>query len=352
MQLFRAGKLVQDAFYESRERHFNNNITSMVKKGDKMFIVDGPYEENSPIYFAFPDKLFKEDRDKKAMLSWLSCNDSVVHMLDITLMGLDGKAVYCVRRTSKDTALTMSAGIDCGKAEYRVRIRPELGRFDSGGLNQFDQPMPHTIHSHHLVWIKLRDGTQYALDVTGAQYGQMTPVMLYSDYAEEFMEDYQYREELGFQKQYLPASMRDDYHESDTTTLPVILELQEVNKDFDQSLREWCKISSVSVRDFLRGSQAHYDKYSRELLDYLREKTLAGVARRGKSVKLGHAAMGVEQVTAPAEVTNTNESRMAEHAEAKVTAANKKPQRVQAQGDDVAKKMAKGMMKLAALDLL
>ncbi|KAK3673966.1 hypothetical protein LTR78_006168 [Recurvomyces mirabilis] len=113
LQLFRAGKLVQDAFLQSREQPFDLCIESVKKNGHRLIMKEPKvYKKNGPIYFEFPNEMFDNERDKKAMLTWMTCSDGLAQMfnlLEAAVQGLFTKA-----------------------SEVCLQLRAELARIDDG----------------------------------------------------------------------------------------------------------------------------------------------------------------------------------------------------------------------------
>ncbi|KAK4579895.1 hypothetical protein LTR86_000096 [Recurvomyces mirabilis] len=291
------------------------------------------YKKDGPIYFEFPNEMFDNERDKKAMLTWMTCSDGIAHIFDLVQAGIEGLFIE-----ASDICLQMRAGlarIDGGRAEHS-------GRLDVDEEQQ-----------HNLFAVTVKDGTCYAVDPAGPQFGQMRPVLLWSDYKKRLVSSVQQTAPFGFQKRAWFAQAHTDPHFAmEANHLAVLLMNEEMYKHFDKSLEQWCKKSPTSMRGILRGKQAEYEAYRRQLLAFLDDEMMTVRCARSQVVKAREAVpqclrtLIADEKDAKAESTN----KEVKHGSAKGSVKKKKSRQTQPEEDEVAKKMAKGMMKLAALD--
>lgn len=92
--VFRIGSTLQKIFYVFREKLFDRAIISIKRENGKLFIYEGPVPDpvSSCDYLqAFPDHLVKNDEEKLAVLSHLSCNDAIGWMHDLIKHMLTGR---------------------------------------------------------------------------------------------------------------------------------------------------------------------------------------------------------------------------------------------------------------------
>ena len=78
-QIYRAGELVQDAFLGYREKAFDLKIIKVEKKGEDLYVYEGPYGL-AELLLPFPIDKIDNDEDKKMLLAWYSCSDVVGYM--------------------------------------------------------------------------------------------------------------------------------------------------------------------------------------------------------------------------------------------------------------------------------
>lgn len=90
--LYRAGEMAQMAFYAYREHTFDLLIERVEKNGKDLLIYEASYGKTQECYFQFPDHLLPDERDKQAVLTYLTCGDAVGYMHELFKTLLDGEA--------------------------------------------------------------------------------------------------------------------------------------------------------------------------------------------------------------------------------------------------------------------
>ena len=94
-QLHRAAYLLQAAFYNYRMRIFDISIAKIERKGQKLHVWEGPYGELQCLA-TFPTHLITDEKDKEALLSHLTCNDTLAWMYELERQLLDGKVTQTI----------------------------------------------------------------------------------------------------------------------------------------------------------------------------------------------------------------------------------------------------------------
>jgi hypothetical protein len=67
-QLYRAGKLVQDAFLAYRVRAFDLNIHRVERRGEILYVYEGQYDLED-VLLPFPINMLESEEDKKMLLT-------------------------------------------------------------------------------------------------------------------------------------------------------------------------------------------------------------------------------------------------------------------------------------------
>lgn len=97
--LYRAGEIAQSVFYMYRRLVFDKKLKAVQFNGDDIVIYDDFYEDGNEIGPAraldtclvpFPDHLFRQERDKQAVLVFLTCTDALAYMYPLIALMLKG----------------------------------------------------------------------------------------------------------------------------------------------------------------------------------------------------------------------------------------------------------------------
>ncbi|KAL9003550.1 MAG: hypothetical protein Q9188_003591 [Gyalolechia gomerana] len=150
--LYRAAETAQELFYVYREVVFDKHIVKAERKGNEMILYEGRYEE---CFVPFPSSLFPDEKEKKAVLTYLACGDAYAYMdavLKTMLEGISSKLVEAPVKLRVTNPL-------------KIRIFFVTGKED---IHEYQ---------HEIVIVTLKDGSAYVIDLAGAQYGYHEPAM-------------------------------------------------------------------------------------------------------------------------------------------------------------------------------
>lgn len=108
-KLFRVGDVLQAMFYMYRERLYDKKVKRIEEKGGKLIFYEGDYKEaaGDPIV-PFPNHLVGNEKNKQAVLAYLSCTDVLIYMDDLVkylLSGTDGLTVIQIHELTNVQAL-------------------------------------------------------------------------------------------------------------------------------------------------------------------------------------------------------------------------------------------------------
>ncbi|KAL8942158.1 MAG: hypothetical protein Q9211_001527 [Gyalolechia sp. 1 TL-2023] len=158
--LYRAAETAQELFYIYREIVFDKLIVKVARKEKEIIVHEGLYEE---CFIPFPSSLFPEEKEKKAMLTYLACGD---------VCGYLGVVLKTMLNDISSRLLETPVKL---KATNPLKIRLHYYLDGSEDLNSYQ---------HEVLTVTLKDGSVYVVDLAGAQYGYHEPVMPLKTYAD------------------------------------------------------------------------------------------------------------------------------------------------------------------------
>lgn len=162
--LYRVAETAKLAFFRLVERTFDLDVIGVEAKGDTLYVWEGPKDRS--IFNPFPSEYLNSDQDKQAAMAWMNCGSSedYVHVL--------------VEAMLQDVPFEV-AEVLVSKVKYLRRvvvIEPDGHESDSS-------------KSEHVVFkITINEDENYALDVTGAQFGFYDPVIPWISYQQTRIE--------------------------------------------------------------------------------------------------------------------------------------------------------------------
>ncbi|KAG4428557.1 hypothetical protein IFR05_015961 [Cadophora sp. M221] len=178
--MYGAGSVLQGMFYMYREKLFDKNFVR-IDKSDRQLIL---YEVQDSLsittetdcLMSFPNELCITLMDKKSILVNLSCEDASAWLHDILKYTLAGIAtniaeVRCVAKNKK----------------LNIVIMKQDGSVHSPDVK------------HEFLIVKLLNGgEEYALDLSGSQYGYFEPVIPLTRYLQSRVENLVAREQFNY----------------------------------------------------------------------------------------------------------------------------------------------------------
>ncbi|KAH6715763.1 hypothetical protein BKA61DRAFT_719791 [Leptodontidium sp. MPI-SDFR-AT-0119] len=157
--LYRAGDILQQLFYQYREKLFDRRLAKIENRCSKLYIYDRNFTDHElskplredTITVSFPEMMYKTPEDKKAVLVHIACSDAIAFFHDLAGYLLSA----CVFHKDHDQKIV---GITA--------------------TGQVDGAQPHDIW---IVTLKA-SGEKYAVDLTGAQFGYYEPVSPWDEF--------------------------------------------------------------------------------------------------------------------------------------------------------------------------
>lgn len=87
--LYRAAETIQKGFFIFREKTFDKLIIKVEEKNDMLLLTEGFYDKDE-VFVPFPGELVKNEKDRQAVLTHLSCTDALGWMHDFTHLMFKG----------------------------------------------------------------------------------------------------------------------------------------------------------------------------------------------------------------------------------------------------------------------
>lgn len=115
---------------------------------------------------------------------------------------------------------------------------------------------------HYLINATLKGGQQYALDITGAQYGFFDSVMPWRDYVSRRVESIRERFDFGH-----ALVLMDSLCKKEGWTGRVMRLNRAATQPLNTGLAEWTKGNGISLAAMLKLPEAQYLKMRTEMLD-------------------------------------------------------------------------------------
>ena len=109
------------AFYAYREKTFDILIERVEKNGTDLVIHEALYDKTIDLYFQFPHHLLPDERDKQAVLTFLTCGDAVGYMHEMLKVMLNGPLPFPKLATTTSDPLI---GICSEIFEGSIRTKP------------------------------------------------------------------------------------------------------------------------------------------------------------------------------------------------------------------------------------
>lgn len=118
------------------------------------------------------------------------------------------------------------------------------------------------IVSHLILRVSLKGGNDYAVDISGAQYGFHEPILPWTEYASQRIQRIRVTHPLGKQK-----SVIDDWrHFGDAGTMAALQNGKAVGDEMDKVLDGWLRSEDAKLAVIMRlGTQAYEAKSSQVL---------------------------------------------------------------------------------------
>ncbi|KAL9098419.1 MAG: hypothetical protein Q9163_005916 [Psora crenata] len=177
--LYRAADLAQLLLCKVRERLWNTSINHVASDEDgNIMLYEAVYRGTK--FVPFPNELFKNAQEKDAVLVNLTCRSALIYLHCLLMMMLRGEV----------------ARIDELYLSPKNNRRHIVTQCLSGNQDS------NTAYRHSIVKITLKSGDQYALDVSGAQYGYPNPLTPWGRYFETRVEYIEATKSLGHHKRF------------------------------------------------------------------------------------------------------------------------------------------------------
>ncbi|KAL8773311.1 MAG: hypothetical protein Q9209_001705 [Squamulea sp. 1 TL-2023] len=193
--LYRAADTTQALFYVFREITFDKLIVKVKRKGDQLLLYEGLYKDEC--FVPFPTSLVKDGDDKKAILVYMACGDAYAYMdvaLKLMLEDISMDLLDFATKPRNKNPLKIREFWYTGQEAYSNHVR------------------------HEALKVKLKDGSMFVIDLTGAQFGYHVPVMPINLYDKIWAEVSDSEQPFGYHRRYMQEIMKKDTLQSQIRT--------------------------------------------------------------------------------------------------------------------------------------
>ncbi|KAL8647337.1 MAG: hypothetical protein Q9210_005618 [Variospora velana] len=150
--LYRVAETAQALFYVYREVAFDKLYAKVERKGSDLILYEGYYDD---LFVPFPHSLFPDEKEKKAVLTYLACDDAYGYMHVVLKTMLEG----------------ISIKLQEAPAKFKARSPLKIRMYHVTGVEDLNE------YQHEILLVTLKDTSVYVVDLAGAQYGYHEPVM-------------------------------------------------------------------------------------------------------------------------------------------------------------------------------
>lgn len=256
---------------------FDKKIAKVENKDGKLYMHEGFYPKmktSMDALYDFPFNLVQNPKDKYAMLAYLSCDDAVAWMQEMTEIFLKGKQSSFFAQEKKKWT-NQKTGV--AKDIEEIVISPKNTKREvmlvgiNGELNDDQSQFLHIVFKITLQ----NGGGVYSLDFSSAQFGYYSPVTPWSEYTDNRVSKVISSHCSGFAKHgwlskigqttlegYLahiyrgcPDAMKNGMRNWESEYMPISTFLNLPQKQFEKAQRELCgmiELHIFSYRELMR----------------------------------------------------------------------------------------------------
>ena len=261
--LARAAGLIQQAYYEFRENTWETPIIKIEDREDALIFQDGDMHKKTKYFLTFPRHMGLSERTKAAMLCAWVCNEPLAFMHDLVADLLGGK--LDMTRFLWSTNLKLQ-GFDIEVEEVRLnlgRIPRKITYYSPNGGS--DDNWPKYFHEVFRI-TSLRNKKQWAIDISGAQYGITQAFWDWEGYAKEYTVKVQAADAFGSnvalirKLRGIPGNPSMCYG---------VIEV--VAEHMNQLFKNWAKDRSINLSSLLTMSDDDFRQTKDELLQFVND---------------------------------------------------------------------------------
>ncbi|PIA93365.1 hypothetical protein CB0940_04717 [Cercospora beticola] len=195
----------------------------------------------------FPSKVFDVQDPSppgKVILAWCGCEDPLSYMYEVVKKVFDR---------------LLSTNVIIKVEELCVEIKPHRKY-----VYEYEQgPQP----EHSLYLVKTPDGNQYAVDLSGAQYGILDrPVIPWREYNDSYVEKVMNIRGQGYLLGRSGSSVTERVNQA---------------RDMDDAIKDWCEQTTLELGDLLTmATGAEFDSAREEVCQLVRKGVENGSRKR------------------------------------------------------------------------
>ncbi|KAF7191793.1 hypothetical protein HII31_06838 [Pseudocercospora fuligena] len=261
--IYRAGELLQDAFYTWRRTAFDVNLRRIRKDGETLAIEEDVFlvPDGKSVFFDFPDDQLPDTNDKHKLLSFLSCSEASAWMYELVKKSFEG----------------ISTSIE----ELAHQVPPSkvhIKRYYAHG--GYDR----NLYNHEVLAIDCRNGKSYIVDLAGAQYGQYQAVMLLDEYLSTKLGTIQQLNGHGYMRAVKKQGLlgfglmtMKDPSTGGKVDIRIHLVQRELSAVFNAAVSKWEEVNSMSISQLLISEHKLWECGKEQLLASIKRKMRAWI---------------------------------------------------------------------------
>ncbi|KXT15752.1 hypothetical protein AC579_1519 [Pseudocercospora musae] len=262
--IYRAGDLLQSAFYLWRRLGFDVNVKDIRKSGEALTLKEeiSLVPHGQSILFDFPDHLVPEQNDKHKLLTFLACSDASAYMYEL------------VKKALQDTSTTIE----------EVRLKVPSSEVHIKRYYAHNGDYDRVTCDHEVIAIDCHNGHSYVIDLAGAQYGQYQAVTPLEEYLRGKLGEIERVDQHGYmaavKKQCILGS--GPFSEPNPQTggqcdTRILLTLRELYGVFNAAVNKWEERQSMSISDLLNSKDIWWQRGKEQLLVGIERKMRAWI---------------------------------------------------------------------------
>ncbi|KAI2485438.1 hypothetical protein Ptr902_04378 [Pyrenophora tritici-repentis] len=236
--------IVQYAYYEFRENTWETPIIKIEDRDGALVITDGVMLDKTKYFISFPHHLVTSERTKAAMLCAWMCNEPLAFMHDLLTDLLKGLEIRV-----EEVCLGL------GRILRKITYHSPHGGSDDNWPNYFHEA---------LRIASLSSKKQWAIDVSGAQYGITTAFWTWEAYVNAYNVTVKRTQAFGYTKTMINDLSRIRGNPSMSYGVVGV-----VAEKMNEASKKWATDRNISLSDLLNMVEDDFRQTKNELLQTL-----------------------------------------------------------------------------------
>lgn len=258
--LYRGAYLAQMLLYRIRERLWSTGISRIVKdkRGD---IIVHRAEEPKTHFIPLPD-VVRSMEEKDLILANLTCRMVLIHMHCLVVMMFKGESeTMCL-----PIILIHHRLVGEVTNFQELYLEPKNSRVGITLLSLNGYKDKNSTYNHAVIKLTLNNGEQFALDISGAQFGYLMPLVPWNQYLNARVDSVTQTKHLGYHRRRSKFLVKPD-EEGNGGVKTCNEEVAEV---INTGIEKWQK-KGIRLKDMLRLQDSAFIPKRDEFLRFIEE---------------------------------------------------------------------------------